>query len=126
MLSREIFEFFRSSHRRCFMKKVALKNFSIFTGKFQDCNFIKNRLQRRCFPLNISKFLRSCDTDTYFRSIIFSNISEILFMCITDYFILLSCSCAFKTLNLKFLTESKVKRYVFTHLFTHHTRSRKI
>ena len=27
-------------------------------------------------------------------------------MCITDYFKLLSCSCAIKTLNLKFLTES--------------------
>ena len=25
-------------------------------------------------------------TDTYFRNIIFSNISEIFFMCITDYF----------------------------------------
>ena len=44
------------------------------------------------------------------RNIIFSNISEILFMCITNYFKLLSCSCAIKTLNLKFLTESKVKK----------------
>ena len=40
---------------------------------------------------------------TYFRNIIFSDISEILFMCITDSFKLLSCSCAIKTLNLKFL-----------------------
>ena len=54
--------------------------------------------------------LRPCDTDIYFRNIIFSNISEIIFMCITDYFKLLSCSCAIKTLNLKFLTESKVKK----------------
>ena len=30
--------------------------------------------------------LKRCDTDTYFRNIIFSNISEMLFMCITDYF----------------------------------------
>ena len=39
-----------------------------------------------------------------------THITEILFMCITDYFKLLSCSCAIKTLNLKFLTESKVKK----------------
>ena len=31
-------------------------------------------------------------------------------MCITDYFKFLSWSCAIKTLNLKFLTESKVKK----------------
>ena len=48
--------------------------------------------------------------DTYFRNIIFSNISEILFMCIADYFKLLSYSFAIKPLNLKFLTESKVKK----------------
>ena len=53
---------------------------------------------------------RPCDTDTYFRNIIFSNISEILAMCIADYFKLFSCSCAIKTLNLKFLRESKVKK----------------
>ena len=59
-------------------------------------------------------FLRPCDTDTYFRNIIFSNISEILFMCITDYFKLFSRSCAIKTLNLKFLTESKVKKNLYS------------
>ena len=31
-------------------------------------------------------------------------------MCITDYFKLFSRSCAIKTLNLKLLTESKVKK----------------
>ena len=56
---------------------------------------------------------RPCDTDTYFRNIIFSNISKILFMFFTDYFKLLSCSCAIKTLNLKFLTESKVKEKLY-------------
>ena len=55
----EIFEIFRSSHRSCFMKKGVLKNFAIFTGKLQVRNFIKNRLQHRCFPLNIAKFLRT-------------------------------------------------------------------
>ena len=59
MFSREIYEFFRSSHRRCFMEKTVLKNFGIFTGKLQGFNFIKNRLQHRCFSLNIAKFLRT-------------------------------------------------------------------
>ena len=31
----EIYEFFRSSHRRRFMEKAALKNFAIVTGKMQ-------------------------------------------------------------------------------------------
>ena len=47
-------------------------------------------------------FLRPRETDTYFRNIIFSNISEILFMCITDYFKLFSRSCAIKTLSKEF------------------------
>ena len=29
------------------MKKAVLKNFAIFTGKFQACNLIKKRLQHR-------------------------------------------------------------------------------
>ena len=54
----------RSSHRRCSIKKVVPKNFVIFTGKhlcqiFRVCNFIKKRLQRRCFPVNIAKFSRT-------------------------------------------------------------------
>ena len=49
--------------------------------------------------------LRPCDTDTYFRNIIFSNISEILFMCITDYFKLFSRSRAIKTLSKEFELE---------------------
>ena len=41
------------------MKKAFLKNFAIFTGKLQACNFIKNGLRYRCFPMNIAKFLRT-------------------------------------------------------------------
>ena len=63
MFSWEIYGFFRSTHRRCFMKKAVLedvlKNFAIFKGKFQACNFIKSTLQHTCFPLNIAKFLRT-------------------------------------------------------------------
>ena len=43
------------------MKKVVLKNFTIFIGKLQTGNFIKKRLQHRCFPPNIAKFLRATE-----------------------------------------------------------------
>ena len=59
-----------SSHSKNIIKKT-LKNFAIFTGKqlrcslflikvagLEACNFIKKRLQDRCFPVNIVKFLR--------------------------------------------------------------------
>ena len=54
-----------------FFTKVFLKNFAIFTGKhrvgvfFNEAadqkfrNFIKRRLQHRCFPVNIAKFSRT-------------------------------------------------------------------
>ena len=58
----------RSSHRRCSVKKAVLKKFADFTGKhlcwnlflinFQT-NFIKKRLQYRCFPVKFAKFLRT-------------------------------------------------------------------
>ena len=41
------------------MKKAVLKNFAIFTGKLQACNFIEKRLQHSCFPLNIAKLLKT-------------------------------------------------------------------
>ena len=62
---------FRSSHRRCSIKKAILKYFVIFTGKHlcrdlflnkvaghQACDFIKKRLQQRYFLANIGKFIR--------------------------------------------------------------------
>ena len=62
----------RSSHRRCSVKKGVLKNFTKFTGKhlFQSLLFnnvaglmpatlLKNRLWRRCFPVNFVKILRT-------------------------------------------------------------------
>ena len=46
-----------------YYKKVVLKKCTIFTGKHLCwslfCNFIKKRLQHRCFPVNIAKFLRT-------------------------------------------------------------------
>ena len=48
------------------MKKPVLKNVAIFLGRYlywsfflQGCNFIKKRLQQRCFPVNIAKVLRT-------------------------------------------------------------------
>ena len=50
----------RSRHRRCFIKKTALKNFTLFSGKqLKACNLIKKRLQHKCFPVNIAKFVRT-------------------------------------------------------------------
>ena len=52
-------------------KKGVLKNFALFTRKnlcwrlflitlrALACNFIKKRLRRRCFPVNIANFLRT-------------------------------------------------------------------
>ena len=61
---------FRSSHRRCSIKKAILKHFVIFTGKHlcrglffnkvaghQACNFIKKRLQHRYYLANIRIFI---------------------------------------------------------------------
>ena len=55
-----------------FYKKAAFKNLATFTGKhlcwgvffnenanLQSCDFIKKRLQHKCFPVNTAKFLRT-------------------------------------------------------------------
>ena len=43
-----------------FYKKAIPKKLAIFTGKcFSACNFIKNRLQHRCFSVNIATFSRA-------------------------------------------------------------------
>ena len=50
----------RSSRSQMVFKIGVLKNFALFTRKHQKaCNFIKKRLQRKCFPVNIPKFLRA-------------------------------------------------------------------
>ena len=62
---------FQWSHQRCFVRKDVLKTFAIFAGKLvlaavlnkvaglKTCNFIKKRLQHQCFPVNITKYLRT-------------------------------------------------------------------
>ena len=60
--------FFRSSHRRCSIKKVFLKisqnshENTCARRRPQAYIFIKKRLQHRCFPLNFAKFLAYCMT----------------------------------------------------------------
>ena len=53
----------RSSRSQIFFKIGVLKNFANFTGKHLCWslfwNFIKNRLQHRCFPVKFAKFLRT-------------------------------------------------------------------
>ena len=61
----------RRSHRRCSKKNSAKKFPSIHRISLvseslykkgachQACNFIKKRLQQRCFPVNIANFLRT-------------------------------------------------------------------
>ena len=62
----------KSSHRRCFIRKVVLRNFAKYTGKdlcqslsfnkvtgLRPATLLKKRLWRRCFPVNFAKFLRT-------------------------------------------------------------------
>ena len=62
---------FRSSHRRCSIRKGVLKNFAKFTAKhlcqslifnkvagLRPPTLLKKRLQLTCFPVNFVKFLR--------------------------------------------------------------------
>ena len=61
----------RSKHRTCYVKKGVLKNVGNFRGKhewleslfkkitcLQTSNFIKKRLQHRCFSVKFAEFLR--------------------------------------------------------------------
>ena len=62
----------RSSHRRCSLKKGALRNLAKFTGKhlcprlllnkiagLRPATLLKKSLWHRCFPVNFAKFLRA-------------------------------------------------------------------
>ena len=52
----------RSSDRKCYIKQAVLKNLAIFRDLCWSLffiKFVKERLQRRCFPVNIVKLLRA-------------------------------------------------------------------
>ena len=51
---------YRSSRSQMFFKRGVPKNLALFTRKcLEACNFIKRRLQNKCFPVNIEKILRT-------------------------------------------------------------------
>ena len=63
---------FRSNHQRCSVRKGVLRNFTKFTSKnlcqslffnkvvgLRPATLFKKRLQHRCFPVNLVKFLRT-------------------------------------------------------------------
>ena len=57
---------FRSSHRRCSVRKGVVRNFAKFAGKhlcqslfFNKVFLLKKTLWHRCFPVNFTKFLRT-------------------------------------------------------------------
>ena len=64
----------------CSVKKLLLKLHTEFTGKYQcwslfnkvaglqTSNFIKKRLQYRCFPVNFTKFLGTSINDCFWNS----------------------------------------------------------
>ena len=56
---------FCSIHWRVFLNKVAV---------LQACNFVKKRLQHRCFPVDIAKFLRTPILKNISERLLFINI----------------------------------------------------
>ena len=73
-----------------FYKKVVLKNFSIFTGKYLclslfliklrtfGSNFVKKRFQHRCFSVNIEKFLKTVILEKICERLLLKMSSEII------------------------------------------------
>ena len=60
MNHRDLLGLLGSSHRRCSVKKSALKNVANFTGKHLCWSlFFKKILQHWCFPIKFAKFLRT-------------------------------------------------------------------
>ena len=74
----------KSNHKCCSIKKVVLKNFAIFTGKYLCWslsfwnNFIKMRLQHRCFSMNIAKLLKTAILKSICERLFFKKVLEFL------------------------------------------------
>ena len=71
MFHRPLPRIYRSSHRRCSVRKGVFSNFAKSTGRqlcqslffnkvtgLSPATLLKNRLRHRCFPVNFTKFLR--------------------------------------------------------------------
>ena len=61
------FLYCRSNHRRCFIKKGVLKNFT------RPATLLKNRLWHRCFPVN---FKFSCEISGWLPLLLFENVRK--------------------------------------------------
>ena len=69
----------KSSHRRCSVRKGVLRNFSKFRGKHLcqslffnkaaglPATLLKKRLWHRCFPMSFVKFLRTPPANCFYR-----------------------------------------------------------
>ena len=86
------------------MKKAVLKNFTIFTGKLEANNFIKNRLQHRCLSVNVAKFLKTA---------ISKNIRSLSCCFCIDYFIKV---CSVKV-NTTWTTKNRTSSHDFSKKF---------
>ena len=58
-------------------KKYVLKSLSDKVVGLKVCNYIKNRLQHRCFPVNFGKFLRTSVFIEHFRWLLLTTVLNI-------------------------------------------------
>ena len=59
-----LFDVFKSSHQRCYIKRGVLKNFAIFTGKYLCCSLFLIKLQARRLATLLK---RDSNTDVFLR-----------------------------------------------------------
>ena len=63
---------YTSSIQKCSTKRAVLKNFAKFCKVvgLQACNFIKKKLEHRCFSVNIVKFLRTPSLNNTYKPLL--------------------------------------------------------
>ena len=69
-LKKDVFKIFCNIHRRT----LILESLFNKVGDLKPSNFIKNRLQRRCFPVNIVKFFRVTFFIEHLRWLLLNNV----------------------------------------------------
>ena len=82
---------YRSSQRRCPVRKGVLRNFAKFTGKqlcqslflnkvagLRTATLLKKRLMHRCFPVNFAKFLRTPSLENTSRRLLLNIIAILI------------------------------------------------
>ena len=67
---KDVFKIFCNIHRRT----LILESLFNKVGDLKPSNFIKNRLQRRCFPVNIAKFFRATFFIEHLRGLLLNNV----------------------------------------------------